>query len=240
MKVKTIYIWLMLATALLTSCDYEAIRPSGEVTSREVSVSNYNSIEVSDAFEVHVFFSDTEEKITIEANSDLHNKVVVENVNNTLIIRLKNRLSIKGKSTLNAFVTTKNINNFDVSGAAKIVLYDELISENSKIELSGASDFFGEVNVNNMELRTVGASEINLFGNINNFKASLSGASELKDYDLITKNADINISGASDAWLSITESLKIEASGASVLKYKGDATILEQKVSGSAKILKKK
>lgn len=239
MKVKKVYIWLILITVLISSCDYETIRPSGEVTTREISIENYNSLKVSSFFKAHVFFSDSEEKVTIEANNDLHNKVVVENINNTLVVKLKNGINIKGKATLNVYITAKNIDNYDISGAADIVLHDQLVTKTVKIGLSGASTFNGEVAAEKMKLNAVGASKIKLFGDINNLDASLSGASEILSYDLIVKNIDIKISGASDASLTITESIKVNASGASVFKYKGNATIVSQKISGQAKVLKK-
>ena len=79
----------------------------------------------------------------------------------------------------------------------------------------------------------------NLFGSISSLEAEISGSSDLLDYDLNISNLDINLYGASTAFLSVNESISIKASGASVLNYKGDATIQESELSGSSSIIKK-
>ncbi len=47
------------------------------------------------------------------------------------------------------------------------------------------------------------------------------------------------MSGASDAYLSIAETIDVVASGASSLTYKGEATIGTKRLSGSSQLIKK-
>ena len=53
------------------------------------------------------------------------------------------------------------------------------------------------------------------------------------------KELFIDLSGASDAYLTVTELIDIKASGASSLKYKGDALIDHKDLSGASEIIKK-
>ena len=80
---------IILSAGLFMACDHDTIRASGEVTSLEYSIPEYSELEVSNAFNAYVTFSDTEESIRIEANDNLHDKIVVNQEGNALIIRLK-------------------------------------------------------------------------------------------------------------------------------------------------------
>ncbi|MEZ4970955.1 MAG: head GIN domain-containing protein [Flavobacteriaceae bacterium] len=239
MKTKLFYIGSIVLCSLILSCDHEFIKASGAITTREMDYSGYSALKVSDAFNVYVQFSDTEEKIEIEANENLQDRIIVELAEGTLRIKVKNHTSIRGNPTLNAYIMTKRITDFDLSGASKVNLETELVASNASIELTGASEFIGELELGHLELAAAGASQTDLFGQVERLEASLSGASTLKNYDLSVKALDIQLSGASNASLSVTETIDIEASGASKLRYKGSPVINKRKLSGASEIIQK-
>lgn len=239
MKTKSIYSILIALCSLVASCDHDSIRAKGEVTTEEAYYANYTGLNVSDAFNVYVRFSETEEKIEIEANENLHEKIIVRKEGNTLTIKLINYTTVKGNATLNVYITTKNITDFDISGASNIILESELIASNVEIKISGASEFTGELNVDRLEVDAHGASDIDLFGSATAMDADLTGSSSLKNYDFSIGRLDIELTGASDAFLTVTELINIDATGASSLNYKGDAVVNTIRLTGSSEIIKK-
>ncbi|MRH99349.1 hypothetical protein GH721_02290 [Kriegella sp. EG-1] len=239
MKKATQFFGLFLALVILNSCDHDVIRASGEVTSLNYSVPEYSKIKISNAFNTYVTFSDTEESIRIEANENVHERIIVKRDGNSLVIRLKNITNVKGNATLNAYITTKNISEFDLDGASNLILENQWNIENGSIELSGASDFNGEVVVDRLEVDLRGASTTNIYGNVGSLHADLSGSSDIRDYDLYVENLNLDMSGASEAYLSVNKTIDIEASGASELNFKGDATIDRKKLSGASEIKNK-
>ena len=60
----------------------------------------------------------------------------------------------------------------------------------------------------------------------------------IKDYGLETDHLNAELSGASNVSLTINEEIDIEASGASILKYKGNAVITNQDLSGASSVKK--
>jgi len=238
MKTKAILLGLVLMIGLLTSCDHDTIRASDEVSSLEYSIPDYSTVKVSNAFNTYVTFSDTEENIRIEANENLHDRIIVKREGNSLVIRLKKFTSVRGNATLNAYIITKDISNFDISGASKITLENLWDTADGRIELSGASNFTGEVVVDRLNLDMGGASSLDIYGKVASLDAELSGSSDIRDFDLAVENAKLEMSGASEANLSISESIDIRASGASSLKFKGDAKITYKRLSGASEIVK--
>ncbi len=236
MKTKTFCIGLIFSIGLFTSCDRETIRASGEVTSREISFSDYSGLKVANAFNVYVTFSDTEERIRIDANENIQDRIIVQKDGNDLVIKLQKYTNVKGNATLNAYITTKRLSKIDISGATDLTLENEWVAEDAKIELSGASDFSGEVTAERLILDMVGASTANIYGSVNALNANLSGSSNVQDYDLVVGRLNIEMSGASEAFLSVYEAIDIRASGASLLSYKGNATVNNKRLSGASEI----
>jgi hypothetical protein len=239
MKTTSMLTGLIFGIVLLTSCDKETVNVSGEVTRVQVNLTGFTGLKVASSFSAFVTFSDTEEKIIVEANEDIQNLVVVEIKDNNLEIKLKKQTNIRGNATMNVYITTKNINYYLATGASRITLESELIAESAKIDLSGASIFSGQLNTDNLELEAEGASQIDIFGKTGEFKAELSGGSGLLNYDFLVKNLTIALSGASNAQLAVSESIKIDAAGASSLTYEGAALVTEKHLTGASQLIKK-
>lgn len=236
MKTKALIFILFLSLAFLSSCDHESIRASEELSSLSFSIPNYANLEVANAFNAYVTFSETEESIRIEANENLHDRIVVKRDGNTLKIKLKKFTNVRGNATLNAYITTKNITEFDISGASSIRLENEWVIQNGRIDASGASNFTGEVNADRLDVDLSGSSNTDIYGNTDELHADLSGSSEIRDFDLSTERLRIDLSGASEAYLLVNESIDVEASGASTLYYKGNADIIHKDLSGASEI----
>ncbi|MDO6808984.1 head GIN domain-containing protein [Zobellia galactanivorans] len=236
MRTRKIIVAMALACVVLTSCDYEHVRASNEVSTKDLSLSDYDGLKVSNAFDVFVSFSDDEERIRIEANDNLHDRIVVAREGNKVIIKLKKYTTVRGDVTLKAFITTKDIHEFDLSGAASVTLETPWDIQRGEIELSGASHFTGEVIADKLEIDMNGASKADIFGNVQSVYADLSGSSDLRNYDLEIERLNIELSGASEAFLTANESIDVDATGASTLNYKGDAVISHQRLKGASQL----
>ncbi|NKI32247.1 head GIN domain-containing protein [Croceivirga thetidis] len=237
---KSNLIFGLLATVLLVcSCDTESIRASDEISTREYSFSDYSKLQVWGDFDVFVWFSDTEEHIEIEANENLQDKIVVSKEGNTLRIGLENNISIRGNATFKAYITTQNISEYSISGDSYVALENMLLTENATVNISGNSRFNGEIYAAALSMNLEGDSELNVFGTANTLNADLSGDSELKDYDMIVNDLILKLTGDSEAFLSVTETIDIDASGDSVLNYSGNAEIIRQRLSGDSRIRKR-
>lgn len=222
--------------ALLFSCSKETIRVSDRITEVALDIKNYSGIKVSDAFTVFLDFDNQNEGVVIEANENIQNLIIVQIEGDYLRIKLKENTNIKGDAVMNIYLSKRTLNEILVAGASQIILNNTWNNERSKIELSGASNLVGEVTIDELELLASGASNVDLYGNVMMLRASLQGSSNLKDYDLNTSSLEMILSGASNAYLGVSESIKITASGASVLTYKGSAVIEEQNLSGSSQV----
>lgn len=230
---------MALSFASLTSCEKVfGIKPSKEVTTEVRAVSGFNSIDIDGALDVEITYAPGTESCSVKANSNLQEYILTEVNSGTLKIKRKENVRILPGETIYIYVTASQLNHLDLSGASSAKFSNQLTENTVKLVLSGASELEGTLGVNTLEIDASGASELNLAGTIGGGTVKLSGASELEDYDCAFQNLNIDLSGASAAQLTVNGTLNVKASGASALKYKGNALIGDMDVSGGSEVNK--
>ena len=198
--------------------------------------SSFSSIKVSGGIDVYIAQGTTEalavSASTAEAVSGIKTKVE----NDVLIISTEGSWFHNPK--FKVYISAKNLNKIHASGATDIHVQGKLKFNTLKIELDGASDFKGEVETENLDIHQSGASDITISGKATNAKIEASGASDIKGYELSVDYLDLDVSGASDTKITVNKVLNVKASGASDIRYKGDAVIKQYDVSGASSLKK--
>jgi hypothetical protein len=64
----------------------------------------------------------------------------------------------------------------------------------------------------------------------------MTGASELNASGLQTKTAEISTTGAADAEIAVTDTLKVAITGAGKVIYSGNPKTIEKRISGAGSI----
>lgn len=229
---------LSLAVLAVASTSCKKIKGSDTITSEVRMVSNFTELDAQDAFEVDVTYSPTQEMITVEAPENLHEYIITEVVSGKLKVHFKHNKNISSKDVIKIHITTAELNGFSISGASNVTLNNALNSTDFELEASGASQFEGEVNVANGDIEMSGASQAKINGTALDAFVELSGASVIRKYEFEIETLDIKLSGASNAYLTILNSMSVELSGASTLNYKGDPVITSISTSGASNIHK--
>lgn len=194
MKTKT---FALVTLCLLFSISAQAgkIKGNGNVITKEVNVSDYESIEVggnisnenwgfgsgsSDTQKFHYTQKAGKSGLTITIDENLFPLLEISSSNKRLVIKSKDRdkicptrFIIKGSS--------EELKNLSISGALDFILESPLKSDELKVSLSGAGDIIFDKRV-----------EIGLL------KTSISGAGDMKATNLTCDQLESSISGAGD------------------------------------------
>jgi hypothetical protein len=240
MKTTTLFSALILLAGIFTSCtkDDHEVTPSGSVTTVTKSVYEFDKLEVSDAFAVYVTFSGVEAPVMIEANSNLQPYIIVENRGDRLYIGLDDRISInKGNAVLNVYITARNLDAITAGGAVYLELMNPLIADAVDIHLDGASVLRGTLHAGEIDAELHGASVMQVFGTAGDFHIDASGASHMEGFDFVTDDLKAHLDGASNIQLTVEDELKVSASGASSVIYRGNGVVVSQELSGASSIV---
>ena len=178
----------------------------------------FHAVDISGNIEL-TLKKDSAQGVTISSPNDFLSKVVTKVENGVLYIYSD---GIILNRSLKVTVSSDSIQSLVAKGACKIESESQLVVPNFKLELLGASQaeldlkVAGEVN-----LDTKGASKVELKGTCKIFKLNGVGASKIEADELLAKDVDVHVSGATNADVFASESLNAEATGASKINCQG-------------------
>jgi hypothetical protein len=205
-------------------------------------VSGFHGIKISNAFDV-IIKQGNEEAVVVSASDEkFRDRIKVNVVNGILQISYDNEKVWKWSNEnrkLRAYISVKNIDKLDVSGATDIKIDGVLKGSNLKVDLSGASSLKGAISYTSVTVDQSGASNSKLSGTVTNLDVDVSGASDFTGFDLVTENCRAEASGASDVKITVNKDLKVDASGASDIQYKGTASVSDLRTTGASSLKKR-
>jgi len=106
----------------------------------------------------------------------------------------------------------------------------------AKFEISGATRVSGDLKAHDTEFEVSEATNVELVGSADKMILRASGASKLRLADFPLEQANVILSGASEATIRVSGRLDVVLSGASKLYYRGDPMIGDIIVSDTSTI----
>lgn len=227
------YALIVLAlTGLLSSCG-ERIEGNGNVVEVSHELDAFDEVEISGVFQVELIKGGS--SIEVITDENLHEHISIEVEDGELSIDTENKFLEAEKLLLR--IHYKDLKEIEVSGAIEISA-DETINEKSfELEVSGTCDGALDVNVDELIIEISGGGELELTGKADEVHIKISGAGEIEASELNAKRADIDITGAGDIEIAVSDRLKVHVAGAGDVKYVGDPEI-EQSITGAGSVSK--
>jgi Putative auto-transporter adhesin, head GIN domain len=143
-----------------------------------------------------------------------------------------------GHKKLRVYVSCKSIDKLTATGASDVNIEGTLKAGDLEIHLSGASDLKGKISATKIIMDQSGASDARVSGDANDLKLKVSGASDFKGFDFLVHTCEVKASGASDIQITVNKGLSAHASGASDIRYKGNALIRNLHTGGASSVKK--
>lgn len=230
---RNLFLVTILSVFVLTACETPFYDPQN-IEDREYSATNFTGIDIGSAIEVEVISAAT---FNVTASGDYHDldNLSIKVRNNKLEAKCtRNRWFSNRKIKL--FIEMPEIKSIDLSGASDGKILDFSNAKKISIDLSGSSELELDFPAEQIYGEISGASDLKLLKNVGMVDLELSGASNLYAFEANTNTSFLDLSGASEANISVKDFLKVDASGASTVRYKGSPNI-EKKVSGSSKVI---
>jgi hypothetical protein len=225
----------------LSSCHSwfgEHIDGNGNITKESRSVSGFSGIDVSGAIDVYVK-QDSTESVRVEIDANLQEYIITKVENGVLEIHQVNNTNLITSGQIKVYVSGKNFKSFEASGACDIRGENKIVSTDEiSFHATGASKIELDLKAPKVSGELTGASDLRLSGETKDVYIHATGASHARCFELMTENADVDLSGASDADVFASVSVKGEASGASNVTYKGSASSVVVNTSGAGSVNK--
>jgi hypothetical protein len=207
-----ITILLIAAVTVVTGCSGPGIKGDGVIKTEDRSVSDFSKVVVAGGYQIK--WSAGKPALNISADQNLLPLIKTDVSGGTLQIDSKENLA--------------------PSKSIRINLSSASLAE---VRLTGGNSFkAGQISGHDLRLESTGASDVSLDGSVTTLEANLTGASKLNAKSLQTQTATVSLTGASDADVTVADTLKVSITGAGSLTYFGNPKSVEQNITGAGSI----
>lgn len=215
------------------------ISPLHGQDTRKFKLSGFRGVEIGGAFEVHLKKSTTF-FVTAEGEEEDLENLQFDIDKGVLEVSFKDSYKSwkfnwkKNRRNVVLQIGLPELKEAEFTGAAKLLMSGFSNEEDIKLYFSGASQGIVEdLDAEKFSVELSGASKLKISGKVVKLNVNASGASSISAFPLITRDADVELSGASRAELAVKNSLKVDASGAAKVIYKGNP-LVSKDLSGAA------
>jgi hypothetical protein len=209
---KKIIVVLLACALLIAGCRWTGIRGNGNIKTDERTVSAFANIDASGAFQIEWQNGTPALRVTTDENLFPY----IDNHISGDTLHLDTREQIWPTREIRVVVFSPTRAGARISGAVKLT----------------ANQMAGP----RFALEATGASRVTLKGSIDELLADMTGASELNASGLQAKTAEISTTGAGDAEVGVSDTLKVAITGAGKVTYSGNPKTIERHITGAGSI----
>lgn len=223
---------LILAAVMTAGCNQ--VHGSGRIVSDIRAPLPFSALEVCCAWHLTLVESATA-SVTLTGDDNILSQMELLQAGDVLQIRYTTDADYVPSLPIVIDVGTTGLARFSGSGAVTVVSSVSQ-AEVLTVEASGGSSLrFSAIDTQDLRLSTSGGSAATFAGRAPRQRIEVSGAGTYEGLELVSVDATVILSGASRARLSVSGSLEVQASGASEVEYRGDASVVSE-LSGESTV----
>jgi hypothetical protein len=229
--------------ALITFSGYaqwETITGNGNVKKETRQVSGFDGVSLSGSMNVELSYGSSN-IITVEGDENILPYIETKVVDGVLEVKTKNRTGFKTRNKVIVYVSMTKLTELRLSGSGNINGSGDFSNDGKTVvTLSGSGNInVGMNSFNETRINVSGSGNITLRGkSTNNIDATISGSGNIDCSDVQCNDVFAHVSGSGNIKVYANRSIDAKVSGSGNIYYKGSATNLSIKSSGSGKIIK--
>ena len=234
------YLLLTAPLFIFSSCLHwgKRVRGDGNIQAKEVTVSSFNELHVSGSVSVYILQGDLK-PVKIEADENLLPYIEVKQDGDELTIKNKDDFDLISGGDMKIYITAPSFHSIELSGAGDILTENPITNPDPlELDLSGAGDIKMDISAPKLTAQISGVGSIYLKGVAVDADFDVSGAGSAHCYGLTADNVSATISGVGSAEVHADKKLEADVSGVGSIHYKGNATDIDQHVSGAGSVSK--
>ena len=212
---KILIVLLAGCVALVVGCHLPGIRGNGRIKTEERPIATFANVDASGAFEIEWQNGAPAVRVTTDENLLPH----IENNVSEDTLHLRSREHLWPTHGIKVVISSPTRAGGKIRGAVKLTVK----------QLSGPI----------FALEAKGASQVSLDGSVDRLLVDMTGASQLAAAGLQAETAEISTTGAGDAEVAVTDTLKVVITGAGKVTYSGNPPTIKKQITGAGSIRRK-
>lgn len=235
MKKFTSICFLAVMLTLLTGCLMVSsiggtgggyiVQGSGEIVSRDFTVGIFTGIDIEGAYVV-VYTSSQINAVTVSMHENLFDYLEVSvNRSGVLEIRSTRPFRTSRNNTPRVYISAPYLNEIHIGGALTTEGWDTIRTQHLTMNAAGAASATIDMEVDMLSITVAGAGTFDLSGNAATANIIIAGAGSVDAEDLQTRTATLNLAGAGNAVIAVSDVLNVTISGVGTVHYIGDPQV---------------
>ena len=209
---KILIVLLAGCVVLVVGCHFPGIRGNGQIKTEERTIAAFVNLDGAGAFEIEWQNGSPVVRITTDENLL---RYVETNVSGDTL-HLRTREHVWPTHGIKVVISSLTRAGGKMRGAIKLT----------------AKQLSGPI----FALEAKGASQVSLDGSVDRLLVDMTGASQLAAAGLQAKTAEISTTGAGDAEVAVTDTLKVVITGAGKVTYSGNPPTIKKQITGAGSI----
>jgi len=209
---KILTVLLAGCVVLIAGCHLPGVRGNGHIKTEERSVVSFVNLDAGGAFEIEWQNGSPALRITTDENLL---RYIESNVSEDTL-HLRTRGHVWPTHGIKVVISSPTRAGGKIRGAVKLT----------------AKQLSGPI----FAVESKGASMVSLDGSVDRLLVDMTGASQLAAAGLQAKTAEISTTGAGDADVAVTDTLKVVITGAGKVTYSGNPPTIKKQITGAGSI----
>jgi len=209
---KILIVLLAGCVVLVVGCHLPGVRGNGQIKTEERLIATFANLDASGAFEIEWQNGPPAVRVTTDGNLLPY----IENNVSEDTLHLRTRGHLWPTHGIKVVISSPTRAGGKMRGAIKLTVK----------QLSGPI----------FALEAKGASQVSLDGSVDRLLVDMTGASQLAAAGLQAKTAEISTTGAGDAEVAVTDTLKVVITGAGKVTYSGNPPTIKKQITGAGSI----
>lgn len=246
MKTKRLFYNILPTTfilALATSCyiDFDdddfgpAIKGSGNVIIEERALSEFDRIVVEGSMDL-IIRQDDEQLLEVEADDNIL-PIISTSVRGGEL-KIKSTRSYRSREDVKVYITVADLEELKIRGSGDVYGESVITGDRLNLEISGSGNMDMEVYYDHLFSEINGSGNFSLQGEASDQEVRINGSGDYHAADLLSAEANVNISGSGNSFINVSDFLRAEIQGSGDIIYYGNPEV-NSSIRGSGKLIHK-
>lgn len=227
-KVFFLAVFALMVTASVNAQkhDRETIEGNGNLVTRDVPVSSFETLKASGVYELKLAQGD-KETVKIEADENLQQYFNVRNEGSTLVIDMKELKdkNMKNKNKMRVYVTFRKLKELDIKTVGSVNAEKELSFGDLQITNASVGKLDLRLSANTVNLDNSSVGTVVLTGKAQNASFKNTGVGSLEAGSFLVQTLNIENNGVGGATVNAEKELKVKDNMLGRVKNKGAAPV---------------
>lgn len=235
LKSITAIVFLLSTTLSCAQWGGKKIKGNGDITTITRTTNDYNGLKAAGPMDFKLVPGE-EGRITIEGDANLMEYIITEIKNGNLVVKVKNGVNLKPSQTIVVTVPYESIDHVSLAGSGDIENTDVIKASNFDVALAGSGDIKLKIESQSVESSIAGSGDVMLNGSTKILTAKIAGSGDFNASNLQSTDVEVKIAGSGNANVVCNGVLKVRITGSGNVKYSGNPTNKDTKVTGSGSV----